>query len=99
MNEISFNSSLMREMRAIAFVTKLIDDNALDPSKYSRMLIHSIIDDAAMIELGVATKLNPDWHFLCRLRDAGRAKAEEWLGRNFKKVGQCSTVDLNTIFL
>ena len=29
-NEISFNSSLMREMRAIAFVTKLIDDGKLD---------------------------------------------------------------------
>ena len=28
-NEISFNSSLMREMRAIAFVTKLIDDGKL----------------------------------------------------------------------
>ena len=25
-NEISFNSSLMREMRAIAFVTRLIDE-------------------------------------------------------------------------
>jgi NTE family protein len=69
MDEISFNSSLMREMRAVAFVTKLIDDNVLDRSKYSRMLIHSIRDDAAMAELGVATKLNPDWDFLCRLRD------------------------------
>jgi NTE family protein len=79
MNEISFNSSLMREMRAVAFVTKLIDDNVLDRDKYSRMFIHSIRDDAAMAELGVATKLNPDWDFLCRLRDSGRAKAAEWL--------------------
>jgi NTE family protein len=99
MNEISFNSSLMREMRAVAFVTKLIDDNALDPAKYSRMLIHSIRDDAAMTELGVATKLNPDWDFLCRLRDAGRAKAAEWLERNLSKIGHTSTVDLNEIFL
>ena len=31
-NEISFNSSLMREMRAIAFVTRLIDEGELkDP--------------------------------------------------------------------
>ena len=51
MDEISFNSSLMREMRAVAFVTKLIDDNVLDRGKYSRMLIHSIRDDAAMAEL------------------------------------------------
>src|SRR6266581_4740095 len=98
MDEISFNSSLMREMRAVAFVTKLIDDNVLDRSKYSRMLIHSIRDDAAMAELGVATKLNPDWDFLCRLRDSGRAKAAEWLDSNFDKVGQSSTVDLAEIF-
>ena len=99
MNEISFNSSLMREMRAVAFVTKLIDDNALDPAKYSRMLIHSIRDDAAMDALGVATKLNPDWDFLCRLRDAGRRRASEWLAQHLDKVGHTSTVDINEIFL
>jgi NTE family protein len=99
MNEISFNSSLMREMRAVAFVTKLIDEDALDRDKYSRMLMHSIRDDAAMAELGVATKLNPDWTFLCRLRDSGRAKAAEWLDANFDRVGQASTVDLADAFL
>jgi NTE family protein len=99
MNEISFNSSLMREMRAVAFVTKLIDDNVLDRDTYSRMLIHSIRDDAAMAELGVATKLNPDWDFLCHLRDSGSAKATEWLEGNLDKVGQSSTVDLADAFL
>jgi NTE family protein len=99
MNEISFNSSLMREMRAVAFVTKLIDDSALDPVKYNRMLIHAISDDAAMNALGVATKLNPDWDFLCRLRDAGRSRASEWLARNLDRVGHTSTVDIDEIFL
>jgi NTE family protein len=99
MHEISFNSSLMREMRAVAFVTKLIDDNVLDQRKYRRMLIHSIRDDAAMVELGVASKLNPDWDFLCRLRDSGRTKAAEWLDCNFDEVGQSSTVDLAEVFL
>jgi NTE family protein len=99
MNEISFNSSLMREMRAVAFVTKLIDDKVLDSSKYSRMLIHSIRDDAGMADLGVATKLSPDWDFLCRLRDAGRAKAADWLDQHFDMVGRTSTVDLADVFL
>jgi NTE family protein len=99
MNEISFNSSLMREMRAIAFVTKLIDDEVLDAAKYSRMLIHSIRDDAGMAALGVSSKLNLDWEFLTRLRDAGRAKATEWLEANFDQVGHASTVDLDREFL
>ena len=98
-NEISFNSSLMREMRAIAFVTRLIDDGALDATKYARILVHSIRDDEEMAALGVATKLNPDWNFLCRLRDAGRRQAEEWLGRNFESIGASSSVDLADVYL
>lgn len=99
MNEISFNSSLMREMRAIEFITRLIDEGALDAKRYSRMRIHSIRDDAEMQELGVATKLNPDWDFLCRLRDAGRRRAEEWLVAHFDDVGSRSSIELAEVFL
>ncbi len=99
MNEISFNSSLMREMRAIAFVTKLIDDEALDAKKYKRLLVHSIGDDREMEALGVATKLNPDWDFLVRLRDAGRRNASAWLDKNFDHIGKASSVDIGEMFL
>jgi NTE family protein len=98
-NEISFNSSLMREMRTIEFVTRLIDQGALDGNSYSRMRVHSISDDAEMTQLGVATMLNPDWDFLCRLRDAGCRRAEQWLDENFDKVGEASTIDLAGVFL
>ena len=98
-NEISFNSSLMREMRAVAFVSKLIDDGALDKGRYRRMLIHSISDDAEMVRLGVATKLNPDWDFLCHLRDAGRARAAAWLDAHHGDVGTRSSIDLDSVFL
>lgn len=98
-NEISFNSSLMREMRTIEFVTRLIDEGALDGNKYNRMRIHSIRDDAEMTQLGVATKLNPDWEFLCRLKDAGRLRATEWLEEHFDSVGTQSTIDLANVFL
>jgi len=99
MNEISFNSSLMREMRAVEFVTRLIDEGALDGTKYNRMRMHSIRDDAEMAQLGVATKLNPDWDFLCRLRDTGRQRADEWLEKNFHRVGRDSSIDLAEIYL
>lgn len=99
MNEISFNSSLMREMRAIAFVSRLIDDGALDRNKYARILVHSIRDDAVMEQLGVATKLNPDWEFLCRLKEAGRRSADTWLTASFDSIGRQSSVDLAQIYL
>ncbi|HXQ51656.1 MAG TPA: patatin-like phospholipase family protein [Stellaceae bacterium] len=95
-NEISFNSSLMREMRAISFVTKLIDEKLLDAK---HVFIHGISDDPMMTGLGVASKLNADWEFLCILRDDGRKRADEWLAQNFAKVGSQSTVDIHTKFL
>ncbi len=69
-NEISFNSSLMREMRAIAFVTRLIDQKKLKASEMKQMLIHSIRDDAAMTAHSVASKMSPDWRVLRSLRTA-----------------------------
>ena len=63
-NEISFNSSLMRGMRAVAFVTRLIDDRDLDENKYHRMFIHWLGNDESMAQLGTATQFYPDWHLL-----------------------------------
>lgn len=98
-NEISFNSSLLREMRAIEFITRLIDSEVLDAKEYKRIYVHSIRDDAQMTQLGVATKLNPDWEFLCRLRDAGRRRASDWLDEHYDSVGRTSTLDLQDVFL
>jgi hypothetical protein len=59
-NTLSFNSSLMREMRAIDFVTRLIDEGALDGTRNRRMLIHSIDAEPEMARLGVSSKFNAD---------------------------------------
>jgi len=99
MNEISFNSTLMNEMRAIAFVARLVDSGALDPERYAHMLIHSIRNDAEMAQHSAASKLNPDWEFLCHLRDVGRTTAKAWLDANFDKVGRESSVDIAATFL
>ena len=98
-NEISFNSSLMREMRAIAFVARLVEEGSVDAKRYNRMLVHSIRDDAEMIMLGIATKFTPDWDFLQHLKTVGRACAEEWLKHNFDKVGKTSSIDVAATFL
>jgi len=93
-NEISFNSSLMREMRAVAFVTRLIDEGQVAPGTMKRMLIHSIAADDFMQSLGVNSKLNADWEFLMHLRDVGRAVAAAWLENNFQHLARQSTTDL-----
>jgi NTE family protein len=97
-NEISFNSSLMREMRAIIFVTKLIDSGAIKPDM-KRMLMHSIAANDVMNDLGHTSKLNADWEFLVNLRDTGRAHADAWLKENFDRLGRESTVDIRATYL
>jgi len=98
-NEISFNSSLMREMRAIAFVSRMIDEGTAAPGSMKRMLIHSIADDELMRGLCVTSKLNADWDFLQSMRDAGRERTEAWLAESFDRLGSESTIDIAGSYL
>ncbi len=98
-NEVSFNSSLMRELRAISFMTMLIKQGKIAPGDMKEMMIHSIRSDETMSALGVSSKLNADWDFLRSLHDKGRAQADVWLAENYENIGQRSSVDLQKEFL
>lgn len=99
LNEVSFNSSLMREMRAIAFVAKLISDGKVKEGDMKNMHIHSIRSDEEMAHHGASSKMNTDWKFLCHLRDEGRKIAKEWLDENYDKVGKDSSIDIRKEFM
>ncbi len=98
-NEISFNSSLMREMRAIAFVSKLVDEGKIADGSLKKVLIHAISADEVMQKLSVSSKLNADWEFLTHLQADGRAHAEAWLEQHFEQLGRSSTIDIRTAYL
>ena len=98
-NEISFNSPLMREMRAVAFVTKLIDDGKLSRDNAKRVLIHSVCADEVMRGLGASTKLNADRGFLQQLRALGRERTQAWIDRHFDDLGSRATVDIRAAYL
>lgn len=98
-NEISFNSSLMREMRAISFVTDLIDQQKLDSNSYKRINVHWIEAEQQMRGLGVSSKLNARMDFLLHLKAIGRHAADEWLARHFDHIGHRSTIDITEKFL
>jgi NTE family protein len=93
-NEISFNSSLMREMRAICFVTRLIEEHMVSGNHLKRVSIHSISADEVMKGLGASSKLNADWSFLMHLHAAGRQYADAWIEESFDRLGVESTVDI-----
>ncbi len=101
-NEITFNSSLIKELRSVYFVQQLLDqgkikDEYRDEFKY--VLIHSVRADNALSDLSVSTKFASEWEFLTMLRDRGRACASEWIENHFDDLGVRSSVDLKREFL
>ncbi|MDR3448909.1 MAG: patatin-like phospholipase family protein [Alphaproteobacteria bacterium] len=99
LNEITFNSSLIAEMRAINFAAKLLDENHLDDKKYKRILMHMIPAPGAAYNLNASSKLNTDMRFLESLRDIGRGNADIWIKENKESIGAKATVDIEAVFL
>ena len=77
LNEITFNANLLRELRAVEFVTRLIDDGKLSPDEYKRVLMHRIDGSGVLDDYTASSRLNAEWDFFLRLRDAGRDAAQD----------------------
>lgn len=87
MSQITFNAGLLSELRAIRFVSRLMDDNKLDASKYRKILMHQIDGGTDLMAFGSSSKVKSDWVFLQQLFDQGRAAGLGWLERDFACVG------------
>lgn len=93
-NEITFNASLLHELRAIDFVARMLDEGSLDPERYRKMLIHIIADEKGFQNLNASSKMNTEWEFLEHLHNLGYRAAEEWLEVNFGRLGESSSVNV-----
>lgn len=97
-NEISFNSSLLRELRAIEFVQRLIAEGKVQEGAMKNMRVHMIADDALMNDLSVATKLIAVPSVVAELKEAGRRAAGHFLARHKADLGARQTADLVKMF-
>ena len=97
-NEISFNASLLRDLRAVSFVKRLIADGRVAKGAMKDVLVHHIADDVLMNELNVATKTIPHPVVLARLREAGKTAADKFLAAHKGDLGHRGTVDLAAMF-
>src|SRR5215216_143797 len=98
LNEITFNSSLLSEFRAIAFVGRLIDQGRLPrgtgPGEYRRINVHRVALDGTGQKLDRSSALKTDFDFFSMLYQHGRRAARRFLDAHFDDIGQRSTVDL-----
>jgi NTE family protein len=85
--QISLSTSLMAEMRMLAFQDELLEYGYDLKDKIRKIRYHEI------------SKFNHSEKFLNSLRKRGHAAAEKWLKENYEKVGVESSVDLKKVYI
>lgn len=99
LNEISFNTSLIAEMRSINFVNRLINANHLNNPNYRKLNVHLISSPKEMLKMNASSKFNVSWDFFEFLHNLGRNAADHWIEKNFSCIGVKSSVDIEKVFL
>ncbi|MBV0891726.1 patatin-like phospholipase family protein [Paracoccus sp. Z118] len=97
-NEISFNSSLLRELRAIQFVKRLTAEGRLTGRGMKEPLVHMISDEELMNSLGARSKSLPGPGLVKRMFEAGRVAAEGFIGGDLANLGERDSVDLPALY-
>ncbi len=97
MNEITFNSVLVKELRMFALLRQVAAQAGTEAANWAEMRVHRIEGDAEMSKFGASSKLLADWTFLTLLRDLGRASAEKFLAAHGDSVGRQSTLDIDVL--
>jgi NTE family protein len=98
-NEITFNAGLVSEMRAIAFVQRLLQEKRVSAGAYKNLRLHMVAGDDTLAPLHASSKLNTERAFLEGLFALGHAAADSWLLANGQHLGRRATLDPRTTFL
>lgn len=101
LNEITFNTSIVLELNAIAAVNRLLHELSRSGVQYDghyrSIRLHAVRNDAYVEQLGFASKNSTSWEFLSRLHQEGRMTADAWLHANLDGVGVRSTFDVKEL--
>ncbi len=87
MNEVTFNASLLAELRAIEFVRRLLAEGKLDARRYKNVLMHRIDGGAVLAPFGADSKARADTAFVRKLFELGREAGKGWMKAHRKDVG------------
>src|SRR5882757_4480401 len=96
LNEISFNSPLMKELRMIALLRQVADPGHGEGARWAGMRTHRIMTDT-LADFGASSKLNAEWEFVSLLKEEGRKSADAFLTVHGEDIGKHSTADLDVL--
>lgn len=96
LNEISFNSPLMKEIYMIALMRQVADPGTGEGARWASMRTHRIMTEK-LAELGASSKLNAEWAFIEMLHEEGRRAADAFIAQHGDDVGKRSTADIDVL--
>lgn len=98
-NELTFNASLLTQMRAIDFINRLIDEGAVSHERCKRVQVHRIAGGPALEAFPSSSRTSADGAMINQLRDAGRSAGKQWLEQHYGAIGVRSTIDIRHDYL
>lgn len=93
-NELSFNSSLLLELKLIQFKQELVEKGITLDGKLKKVHLHNISADDVLGDLNLSSKLNTDWDFIMYLKDLGYKACDAWVKANYENIGKRNTLRL-----
>ncbi|MBI2768173.1 MAG: patatin-like phospholipase family protein [Burkholderiales bacterium] len=99
LNELTFNASLLTQMRSIDFINRLLEDGSLQGGRCKQLLMHRIDGGAAMQAYPASTKSSADPALIRKLFELGRESAAAWMSHHHTALGVHGTVDIRRDYL
>jgi NTE family protein len=97
-SELTFNASLLSELRAVEFVGKLIDQGRLPrgigDAEFRRLRLHRVAMDRHGGAFDARSKLNTDFEFFETLHKLGQRATRRFLDAHFDDIGRRGTIDV-----
>ncbi len=102
LDEITFNGSLVKELRALALIRRLLREDGADPEQrraplfrqIAALRLHRIEAAEDLARLGATNRHDAGWTQLSRLHRLGREAAQAWIEHCFSHLGRRSTLPL-----
>ena len=98
-NELTFNASLLTQMRAIDFINRLLADGAISHELCKSVHVHRVDAGAALDAFPSSSRASADGAMITRLFNAGSAAGTAWLQRHYEAIGQHGTIDIRHDYL
>jgi NTE family protein len=98
-NELTFNASLLAQMRGIDLVNRLIDKGYLPPERYRTVRLHRIDGGEALEAYPASSKARADGSLIEALFELGRQCGKRWLKLHADDVGLKTSINISKDYL